>query len=90
MSSAVAQTIYSPEEYLYLERKAIFKSEYLRGEILAMSGASRAHNYITLDIATEINIQLRDQDCDVFSGDMRVKEREFRSLFLSRCCCCLC
>ncbi len=81
MSSLGAQTIYSPEEYLYLERKATFKSEYLSGEILAMSGASRAHNYITLDIATEINIQLRDRDCEVFSGDMRVKERQSESYF---------
>ncbi len=81
MSSLGAQTIYSPEEYLYLERKATFKSEYLRGEILAMSGASRAHNYITLDIATEINIQLRDRDCEVFSGDMRVKESQSESYF---------
>lgn len=81
MSSLGAQTLYSPEEYLYLERKAIFKSEYLRGEILAMSGTNRAHNYITLDIATEINIQLRDQNCDVFSGDMRVKERVSEAYF---------
>ncbi len=81
MSSAVAQTIYSPEEYLYLERKSTFKSEYLSGKILAMSGASRAHNFITLDIATEINIQLRDRDCEVFSGDMRVKERQSDSYF---------
>ena len=81
MSSLGAQTIYSPEEYLYLERKATFKSEYLRGGILAMSGASRAHNYITLDIATEINIQLRDRDCEVFSGDMRVKENQSESYF---------
>ncbi len=81
MSSLGAQTIYSPEEYLNLERKATFKSEYLSGEILAMSGASRAHNYITLDIATEINIQLRDRDCEVFSGDMRVKDRQSESYF---------
>ena len=81
MSSAVAQTIYTPEEYLYLERKSTFKNEYLSGKILAMSGASRAHNFITLDIATEINIQLRDRDCEVYSGDMRVKERLSDSYF---------
>ncbi len=81
MSSAVAQTIYSPEEYLYLERKSTFKNECLSGKILAMSGASRAHNFITLDIATEINIQLRDRDCEVFSGDMRIKEKQSDSYF---------
>ena len=59
MSSLAAQTIYTPEEYLALERKATFKNEYLNGEILAMSGASLAHTHITLDIATELNNQLR-------------------------------
>ena len=46
MSSLAAQTIYTPEEYLALERKATLKSEYINGEILAMSGASNAHNLI--------------------------------------------
>ncbi len=31
------------EEYLDLERRAATKSEYLDGEIFAMSGASRKH-----------------------------------------------
>lgn len=81
MSSLGAQTLYSPEEYIALERKATLKSEYLSGEILAMSGASRAHNFITLDIATELNIQLRGRDCDVYTGDMRVKVRQSDSYF---------
>ncbi len=59
MSSLGAQTIYSPEEYLISERKATLKSEYLSGEILAMSGANLAHNLITLDMATDLNIQTR-------------------------------
>ena len=73
MSSLTAQTIFTPEEYLALERKATLKSEYLNGEILAMSGASLAHTLITGDIATELNIQLRDRDCKVITNDMRVK-----------------
>jgi len=81
MSSLGARTLYTPEEYLFMERKATLKSEYLSGEILAMSGASRAHNFITLDIATELNIQLRGRDCDVYTGDMRVKVRQSDSYF---------
>ena len=73
MSSLAAQTIFTPDEYLAFERKATFKNEYLNGEILAMSGASLAHTRITLDIATELNIQLRDQACEVVTSDMRVK-----------------
>ena len=73
MSSLAAQMILTPEEYIASERKATLKSEYLNGEILAMSGASLAHTRITLDIATELNIQMRGQDCEVITNDMRVK-----------------
>ena len=81
MSSLGAQTLYTPEEYLFLERKATRKSEYLSGEILAMSGASLAHTRITLDIATELNIQLRGQKCEVVTNDMRVKTTPIVSYF---------
>ena len=81
MSSLGAQTLYTPEEYISLERKATRKSEYLSGEILAMSGASLAHTRITLDIATELNIQLRGQKCEVVTNDMRVKTTPIVSYF---------
>ena len=81
MSSLAAQTIYTPEEYLTLERKATLKNEYLNGEILAMSGASNAHNLITLDIATELNIQLRGRGCLVYASDMRVRTSSTGSYF---------
>ena len=73
MSSRGAQTVFTPEEYLVSERKATVKSEYLSGQILAMSGASLAHTRITADIVTELNIQLRGRECEVVSNDMRVK-----------------
>ncbi|MCE2413777.1 Uma2 family endonuclease [Candidatus Poribacteria bacterium] len=75
MSSLAAETLFTPEEYLASERKAIVKSEYLRGQIIAMSGASLAHARIIADIVTELNIQLRGRDCEVISNDMRVKTR---------------
>ena len=37
---------YTPEEYLALEEKADYKSEYFQGMIYAMSGASLNHNRI--------------------------------------------
>ena len=73
MSSLAAQTILTPEEYIASERKATLKSEYLNGEILAMSGASLAHARIIADIVTELNTQLRGQGCEVITNDMRVK-----------------
>ena len=38
MSSIAADTYITPEAYLALERKANFKSEYIHGDVLAMSG----------------------------------------------------
>ncbi len=39
--SSLAKTYYTPEQYLALEREAEYKSEYIDGQIYAMSGASR-------------------------------------------------
>ena len=81
MSSIAADTYITPEAYLASERRAKYKSEYIHGEILAMSGASRAHNIITVDITTELNIQLRPRGCEVYSGDMRVRTNPTGSYF---------
>ena len=73
MGSAFAQTYLTPEEYLVFERKAIIKHEYRRGHIVAMSGASRAHSFITGDIFGELREQLKGKQCEVHSSDMRVR-----------------
>ena len=81
MASIAAEKYITPEEYLSEERRAKIKSEYIYGEIFAMSGASNAHNLITLDIATELNLQLRGSGCLVYSNDMRVKTEATESYF---------
>lgn len=63
----------TPEEYLALERKAEYKSEYLHGEIFAMTGASRKHNLISINTSSSLNHQLRGRPCEVYVSDMRVK-----------------
>jgi Uma2 family endonuclease len=69
-----AQTIkmYSQEEYLELERAAEYKSEYYRGEIFAMSGASHAHNRINENLSIVIGSFLWGKSCESFSRDLRV------------------
>jgi Uma2 family endonuclease len=72
--SAQPQTAYiTPEEYLALERKAEYKSEYFDGEIFAMSGASITHNQITANVLAEIHAQFKKRLCRVYVNDMRVK-----------------
>jgi Uma2 family endonuclease len=65
----------SPQEYLRRERLAEYKSEYLNGEIFAMTGASRQHNRITINISSSLNLQLKGRPCETYAVDMRVKVR---------------
>jgi hypothetical protein len=61
------------EQYLAWEREADFKSEYLRGEIYAMSGASLEHNTIASNLNGALWNQLKGRPCRVLGSDMRVQ-----------------
>ncbi len=76
MSTLAAQTYLTPAEYLNMERKAVTKNEYLNGQIVAMSGASNAHNIITMNTANQLYNQLVDRDCLVYASDMRVRGQD--------------
>jgi Uma2 family endonuclease len=71
----------TPDEYLALERQAETRSEYHDGELVAMVGASRAHNLIVVNSATSINAQLRGKPCETYANDMRVKAAAVRRYF---------
>jgi Uma2 family endonuclease len=73
MATAAITKRYTPEEYLALERKAKYKSEYCNGFITAMSGASRDHNRIAGNFYRKISDQLEDGPCEAFVNDMRVR-----------------
>lgn len=62
----------TPEEYLRIERAAEWKSEYIDGEMFAMSGASLRHTIITSNLVRELGNQLRNGPCTVSSSDLRV------------------
>ena len=63
----------TPEEYLFQERLAESKSEYVNGEIFAMAGASREHNLISSNVVIGLGAQLFDTSCSIYSSDMKVK-----------------
>ncbi|TAN65840.1 MAG: Uma2 family endonuclease [Methylobacter sp.] len=79
MSAVLTQTHYTDEEYLTLERNASYKSEFHDGQIYAMTGASRKHNLITVNIAGELRSQLKKRPCEAYINDMRVKSAEARN-----------
>ncbi len=52
MGHALQKEKVSVEEYLDFERKALEKSELINGEIYAMTGTTRKHNRIALNLAS--------------------------------------
>jgi Uma2 family endonuclease len=60
-------------EYLEFERASEIKHEFFAGEVLAMTGASEAHNLICVNVITMLKNQLRGQPCKIYPSDMRVK-----------------
>lgn len=64
--------LYTPAEYLALEEKAAYKSEYRRGQMVAMAGASLNHNRLAGNIHTALNNRLSDRSCEAFIGDVRL------------------
>jgi Uma2 family endonuclease len=71
--STQVEKIATLEEYFALEHASEEKLEYWKGNVWSMSGASLAHNRITRNSSTELDIQLREQNCQVLPSDMRIK-----------------
>ena len=69
---AIARETFSLEYYLKQEEQADFKSEYLDGKIIPMTGGTTNHNQIAVNITTELNIALKNLDYRVYMGDVRL------------------
>ena len=66
------KTYYSPEEYLELETKAEYKSEYHDGQIIPMAGGKVNHNRIALNLSSALNFASRGKPYSVFMSDLRL------------------
>ena len=71
--STQPSSLLTPEQYLEIERKAEYKSEYLAGEMFAMAGASRAHNGLTVNLTVLLHPQVRKSGCRLYANNMRVR-----------------
>jgi Uma2 family endonuclease len=71
--SAIPKQRLTSTEYLVIERKAEFKSEFYDGEMFAMTGASLAHNVIVANLCAGLHQQLSGKPCQVLTSDMRTK-----------------
>jgi len=66
---------YTIEEYLLLEEKAPYKSEYEKGRIKAMSGGTLDHSTIAQNTGTAISNALRQKGkkCRVNNSDLKIR-----------------
>jgi Uma2 family endonuclease len=71
-------TYLTPEQYLDIESKAEFRSEYINGEMFAMSGATPNHARIVLNTARRLTEQLDGRPCEAFDGDLRLYSAKYR------------
>jgi len=71
MSALTRRKTYTPEEYLALEEKAEYKSEYENGEIVAMAGGTFNHIRITSNISRFIGNKV-SEDCSSLPNDMKI------------------
>lgn len=63
----------SVSEYLALEEAGNARHEYVNGRIFAMTGGSKAHNIISLNIALALRSGLKGSGCSVFMSDVKVR-----------------
>lgn len=68
----VEKDFYTEDEYLAWEEDALYKSEYVDGEIRAMSGGTDDHATIPMNVGAELRAALRGRGCRVMSSDMKV------------------
>jgi len=71
--SALTNKKWTVEDYLAFERASEEKHEYLAGDIYLMTGASRKHNLIGVNLARILGTQLLGRSCEAYINDMRVR-----------------
>jgi Uma2 family endonuclease len=70
--SALPHFNLTPEEYLKLERKAEFKSEYSSGHVYVLTGASWNHLQIVANLTTILRPPLRARGCTALPSELKV------------------
>lgn len=71
--SDLPKRYFTQEEYLELERKAEYRSQYVAGEIFAMAGAQPQHIVINGNIIGMLYNAFRGRPCQAYFTDLRVR-----------------
>ena len=71
--SALPKRLFTPEEYLDLEVKAEYRSQYVAGEIFAMAGAQPIHNEVLFGLLLALGTRFRGRPCKTYFQDVRLQ-----------------
>lgn len=74
------QKSYTPEEYLALEEKAEFRSEFVDGYVFELSGGSENHIQISFNITKCFSDKLRGK-CRAYQSEMKVWVESAKTFF---------
>lgn len=72
MSQIAPKPRFTLAEYLALEPEGKVRHEYIDGELVAMTGMSRAHNTVVTNLTIHIGSHCRGTPCRVAAHDMKV------------------
>ncbi len=70
---AVQQRLLSVEEYIEFELASPVRHEYVGGMIYALSGVTRRHNRIAMNIARELDTASQGSPCRVHIAEVRLR-----------------
>jgi Uma2 family endonuclease len=67
------RSLMTADEYFLWESRQEERYEYWDGEVVAMSGGTRAHNRIALNFSKLIDDALVDRECDIYINDVKLQ-----------------
>jgi Uma2 family endonuclease len=63
----------APQDYLEWEPTQEIRYEYIDGEVFAMTGGTKPHNRIALNLATGLDSHFAEKGCEVYIADVKVQ-----------------
>ncbi|MDE2635437.1 MAG: Uma2 family endonuclease [Chloroflexota bacterium] len=72
MVTEIAERLVSIDEFLEWESQQPFKNELINNRVIEMTGASRPHNRINLNLARALEDQLQSKGCEVYALEVGV------------------
>jgi Uma2 family endonuclease len=76
MSWPQTHHVFTPEEYLALERPSEIRHEYLDGTVYAMAGETPEHSIICFNLASTIGPKMHNKNCQGYSPNMKVRTEQ--------------